>query len=220
MVRAADHFEIPAMSEAVIDVFIDRVESDDKGSSAHYVIAPTEDFKETYPLQMAAGLVDANASPTCKLKLLNPLPNSAFIHQDAVLGLAERIHIIKGEVKQEETPAETYKSQASRRMTQGMSTRPVSSPETQEKNHTDMGTENTTEHLRRAVLHSRSVKNSPRRVPRTYARVKKKANKMNISLQLDKKSSEELVYHKTLRSYEGINPPGWIQAARRKAACS
>ena len=37
-------FKIPVYSETVVDVLIDRVESDDNDRSAHYVIAPTEYF--------------------------------------------------------------------------------------------------------------------------------------------------------------------------------
>ncbi len=68
-VRAADHYTIPAQCEAVIDVLVDRDETDDGVKQAEFLIEPTQHFKDTYPLQMAAVLVDINGSPTSKIRV-------------------------------------------------------------------------------------------------------------------------------------------------------
>ena len=46
-VTSADHFVIPAQSEAVIDVYIERQEYDDFSAETDYIIEPTDHFKET-----------------------------------------------------------------------------------------------------------------------------------------------------------------------------
>ena len=66
-VTAADHFVIPAQSEAVVDVFVERQEYDDFSSEQDYLIEPMDHFKETYPLQMAPSLADIGRSCTSKV---------------------------------------------------------------------------------------------------------------------------------------------------------
>ena len=90
-VVAADDHIIPGLSEAVVDVFVGRCESDDTEETATYIIEPTEYFEETYPLKMTATLVDLNESPTQKVRLLNPFREAVTIKQDAVVGKAEKI---------------------------------------------------------------------------------------------------------------------------------
>ena len=90
-VTAADHYVIPAQCESVIDVYIERQEYDDFSSENEYLIEPSEHFQETYPLCMAATLVDINNGCTCKVRVLNPFPTAMSIKQDAVLGQAEPI---------------------------------------------------------------------------------------------------------------------------------
>ena len=90
-VTAADHYVIPAQSEAVIDVFIERQEYDDFSADVDYIVEPTAHFRETYPLQMASTLVDINRACTCKVRVLNPFPTAVSIKQDAVVGHAEPI---------------------------------------------------------------------------------------------------------------------------------
>ena len=43
-VTSADHFVIPAQSEAVIDVYIERQEYDDFSAETDYIIEPTDHF--------------------------------------------------------------------------------------------------------------------------------------------------------------------------------
>ena len=90
-VTAADHSVIPAQSECVIDVYVERQEYDDFSSEREYVIEPTEHFQAEYPLQMASTLVDINKACTCKVRVLNPFPTAMSIKQDAVIGKAEPI---------------------------------------------------------------------------------------------------------------------------------
>ena len=90
-VTAADHFVIPAQSECVIDVYLERKEYDDFSSEKEYIVEPTDHFKEEYPLQMASTLVDINRACTCKVRVLNPFPTAMSIKQDAVIAKAEPI---------------------------------------------------------------------------------------------------------------------------------
>ena len=101
-VTAADHSIIPAQSEAVIDVYVERKEFDDFTSESEYIIEPTEHFKEEYPLQMAAAIVDINQGCTSKVRLLNPFPTEVSIKQNAVLGQAEPIERASGMQDQQE----------------------------------------------------------------------------------------------------------------------
>ncbi|MCG7875455.1 MAG: hypothetical protein N0C90_03920, partial [Candidatus Thiodiazotropha endolucinida] len=90
-VTAADNILIPAQSECVVDVYVQRCEYDDFNSEKDYIIEPTENFQTEYPLQMATTLVDINEACTCKVRMLNPFPTAMTIKQDAVIGKAEPI---------------------------------------------------------------------------------------------------------------------------------
>ena len=90
-VTAADRFVIPPQSESVIDVYLERNDSDDFLSENNCLVEETEHFRETYPLKMASTLVDINKGCTCKIRLLNPFPTAVSIKQDTVVGTAEPI---------------------------------------------------------------------------------------------------------------------------------
>ena len=90
-VTAADHFVIPAQSECIIDVYLERQEYDDFSCEKDYIIEPTEHFQAEYPLWMASTLMDINKACTCKLRVLNPFPTAMSIKQDAVVGKAKPI---------------------------------------------------------------------------------------------------------------------------------
>ena len=106
-VTAADHFVIPAQTECVIDVYIERREYDDFSSEKEYVVEPTDHFQAEYPLQMASTLVDINRACTCKVRMLNPFPTAMSIKQDAVIGRAEPIEGIPIVITNEEDSSET-----------------------------------------------------------------------------------------------------------------
>ena len=101
-----DHFVIPAQSECVVDVLIERHEYDDFSSEKDYIVEPTEHFQAEYPLQMAFTLVDINEGCTCKVKLLNPFPTAMSIKQDAVIGKAEPINGKPAVIANQEDEAE------------------------------------------------------------------------------------------------------------------
>ena len=90
-VTAADHAVIPARAEAVVNVYVDRYEYDEFSTETDWLIEPTEHFTETYPLRMAATLVDINQGCTCKVRILNPFSTDVSIKQDAIVGKAEPI---------------------------------------------------------------------------------------------------------------------------------
>ena len=116
-VTSADHFVIPAQSEAVIDVYIERQEYDDFSAETDYIIEPTDHFKETYPLQMAPTLCDINQECTSKVRLLNPFPTAVSIKQDAVVGWAEPIDGTPKALVQEEDVNEADNFHQVRRLT-------------------------------------------------------------------------------------------------------
>ena len=127
-VTAADHFVIPAQCESVIDVYVERQEYDDFLSETDYLIEPTENFKETYPLSMAATLVDINNACTCKVRVLNPFPNAMSIKQDSVLGHAMPIEGKPKILTQKENSTEAENFQRIRRIdlqTSGLQPQPT-----------------------------------------------------------------------------------------------
>ena len=71
-VTAADHFVIPAQSECIIDVYLERHEHDDFSSERDFIIEPNEHFQAEYPLQKASTLVDINQACTGQVRVLNP----------------------------------------------------------------------------------------------------------------------------------------------------
>lgn len=74
-VAAADHRVIPAQSESITDVYIERREYDDFSSESEYIVEPTKHFQEEYPLQMATTLVNIYENCTCKDKFIKPIPH-------------------------------------------------------------------------------------------------------------------------------------------------
>jgi hypothetical protein len=47
-VTVADNISIPGKSEALVDVYIERMEGDDKNSQADFLVEPTDGFKDRY----------------------------------------------------------------------------------------------------------------------------------------------------------------------------
>lgn len=90
-VRAAEDYQIPARSEMIIDVFVDREEDDCCDESKDFIVEPVEKFTERYPLLMATALVEINNSVTSKVRLMNPSEEEVIIHQDTEIGEAEKL---------------------------------------------------------------------------------------------------------------------------------
>ena len=88
-VRSSEDFEILPHTEQIVDVFVDRYESDDLVENCEVLIEPTQQFKERYALMMASNLADINQAPTVKVRLMNPFGGSVSIKQGAVIGSAE-----------------------------------------------------------------------------------------------------------------------------------
>ena len=115
-VTAADHFVIPAQSECIIDVYLERHEHDDFSSERDFIIEPNEHFQAEYPLQMASTLVDINEACTGKVRVLNPFPTAISIKQDAVIGKAEAIEGEPAVLAKEEDSSEVANRATVRRV--------------------------------------------------------------------------------------------------------
>ncbi|XP_052778481.1 uncharacterized protein LOC128215916 [Mya arenaria] len=115
-VVVAEDMTLPGQAEAVVNVYIERYEADDKDMAADYVVEPTEAFKERYPLQMASTLVNLNHAPTCKIRILNPFPAEVTLKQDAEIGVAEKIERIVTVLSQVEHQQEIENYVAARRV--------------------------------------------------------------------------------------------------------
>ena len=97
----ADDTLVPGLAETLIDVYIDRYVDDDR-QTAHFLVEPSHSFQERYPLRMASTLVDLNGGPTCKVRVLNPLPTTVKLFQDAEIGKAKGIERIVSVVSEAE----------------------------------------------------------------------------------------------------------------------
>ena len=109
-VNAADHFVIPAQSECIVDVVVERHEYDDFSRENDFLVEPSEHFLEEYPLHMPSTLVNINRTNTCEVRLVNPFQTKMSIKQDAVIGRAEPVERkpVVIEDKEDETKALSY----------------------------------------------------------------------------------------------------------------
>ena len=142
----------------MIDFYVERHEFDDFTTETEYLVEPTEQFQETYPLCMAATLVDINRGCSCKVRILNPFPTAMPIKQDAVIGQAVPIEEKPRVLAQEENSEETDNFFSIRRVVLGEKTDLVSdaAPVTVRKVESERGTI-LPEHL--TDLHERATKN-------------------------------------------------------------
>ena len=115
-VTVAEELIVPGQTEAIINVFVERQENDDKEKVLDYLLEPTEQFQERYQLKMASTLVDINMGTTCKVRVLNPFSQDIILRQDAEIAKAERIDKIVTVVAEEETEEETGNNQSIRRL--------------------------------------------------------------------------------------------------------
>ena len=84
---AADFLTIPAMSEAMVDVQVDRDEDDERNKIVMIEQSPT--LSEKWNLALAACLVDVGDSATVKIRLLNPCLDDVIIPPYTILGYAQ-----------------------------------------------------------------------------------------------------------------------------------
>ncbi|KAH3806544.1 hypothetical protein DPMN_134867 [Dreissena polymorpha] len=80
--------------EALVDVYIEREESDYCLEAAEYIVEPSSNFKDKYQLVMASTLVDIDTLSTCKVRVLNPMDAEVTLRQNADIGRAELIERI------------------------------------------------------------------------------------------------------------------------------
>ena len=71
-VHLADNYELPAMSEIVVDVFVDRSKNDTKLTP--FIIEPNELLAEKYDVIMAPSLVEIEQNVTAGVRIMNPFP--------------------------------------------------------------------------------------------------------------------------------------------------
>ncbi len=107
---------MPGSSEALIDVFIERVEEDDLDQRSDYLVEPSDHFRDNYHLLMASALVDINKSTTCKIRLMNPFTEAVMLRQDAEVGIAERIERVISVIAAEEDSDEVENQSSIRRV--------------------------------------------------------------------------------------------------------
>ena len=86
-VVAADFLTIPAKSEAMVDVHVDRDEDDERNKIVMIEQSPT--LSEKWNLALAACLVDVGDSATVKIRLLNPCWDDVIIPPYTILGYAQ-----------------------------------------------------------------------------------------------------------------------------------
>ena len=87
-VNVADDFTVPALSEVVLDVYVEIDQIDGLCSALEFLIEPSPCFMEKSPLVMAASLVDLLKNVTGKVRMLNPLNNDIVLHQGTIIGTA------------------------------------------------------------------------------------------------------------------------------------
>ena len=90
-VTVADDYEVPANSEMIVDVFVERNQSDNSMTGTEFLIEPCKQFVEDHPLVVSSTLVDIGREVTSKVRIMNPYDQEWTIHQNTVLGSAERI---------------------------------------------------------------------------------------------------------------------------------
>ena len=87
-VTLADEYIIPAMSEKIVEVFINTEEDD---IDSDLIIEPDPVVSERYSLAMASSLVDTRRTVTQSVRVMNPFTTPTTLHQDSLIGYAEPV---------------------------------------------------------------------------------------------------------------------------------
>ena len=90
-VRAADNYTIPGLSERIIDVWVERWESDGRINTCDVMIEHTPQFVDKHSLVLSTSLADLNRATTAKVRVMNPYPTPTPIRENTVVGKAEEI---------------------------------------------------------------------------------------------------------------------------------
>lgn len=76
--------------ETVVDVYVERKETDELESSCEFLIEPCKNFNEKVCLVMASTLFDIDSGPTYNVRILTPFQGDVTSKQDACIGIAKR----------------------------------------------------------------------------------------------------------------------------------
>ena len=98
---------VPGCSEIIIDAYIDKSDLDSWCTPQEFLIEPSPNFMDKYPLLMTASLVDVTKSITSKVRMMNPYNKDVMIHQNTVIGTAQIndgkvVLLIKGDEMKED----------------------------------------------------------------------------------------------------------------------
>lgn len=88
-VHLADNYTIPAMSEMIADVFVDR--QDNENLQTSWLIEPSPLLAEKYAVAMASSLVNPVENVTVKIRLMNPFSTDIVLPQDTTVGFASPV---------------------------------------------------------------------------------------------------------------------------------
>ena len=103
-VTVADDYIIPAMSETLVQVFVEREETEEQ---ADFILEPDPSLAERYSLAMAASMVDINRTVTQAVRLMNPFPTPTKLHQNSLIGYAEPVEEVTVIKEIEDSPEKT-----------------------------------------------------------------------------------------------------------------
>jgi hypothetical protein len=87
-IHLADDCRIPARSEVITEVFIERKEEDE---NQEWILEPAPQLAEKYSIAMASTLVDTSCHTTARVRLMNPFEEDRILYQDTMIGFASQI---------------------------------------------------------------------------------------------------------------------------------
>ena len=83
-------YEIPGMSEMIVQAFVERDEEESK-NQGDLIFEPTEEFRASHSLLVAPAILNIAKRVTVPLRVMNPFNHSLMLYQDTVIGTAEDI---------------------------------------------------------------------------------------------------------------------------------
>ena len=100
-VRSAQQYCIPAMSEMIVNAYVDRADLDSKNED-DLMFEPSEEFMADHSLLVAPAVLNTAKRVTVPLRVMNPYERSLTLYQDAVMGTAEEFDGLVTEVNEPE----------------------------------------------------------------------------------------------------------------------
>ena len=95
--RAADHFVVPGMSQATIDVFIDSTDTGDRVDGV-VLVESKPGLQEEQTMLLGPTVLDMTNSATGQVLLMNPFPEPRSIKQDTIVGHVEIIDNVESQL--------------------------------------------------------------------------------------------------------------------------